>query len=344
MKSGKQEVSHHVRLTVPEIANLWTQFQNDTMAICVYKYMLKTVEDASIRPVLELALSLAEEHIPKIKDYFTAENFPIPHGFTKDDVNLEAPRLFSDEFCLTYTYIMSVHGLAGYAAALTTNTRRDIRDYYVDCQNQTMELFNRSLDVLLEKGTVSRPPFMNPPASYEFVESPSFLQGLLGGERTLNCIEVSNIFWDLKKAQLDKSLCMAFAQVATLQEVKDTIWRGVEIASKHVEIMETLLSQDYLPSPRSEDAEITDSTTFTFSDRLLMYHKLVVGASQLGLYGTAIATCQRLDLGLHFSRLMVELADFLKEGFKLMVKHKWAEQIPLINDREKLAGQRKDES
>nr|WP_263326262.1 DUF3231 family protein [Neobacillus sp. Marseille-Q6967] len=129
------ETPHNVQLTAPEIANLWSQYQNDTMAVCVYKYMIKITEDVSIRPILEFALSLAESHIVKIKEYYMEEKFPIPHGFTEDDVNLTAPRLFSDEFCLTYTYIMSVYGLSGYTVTISSNLRRDIRDYFVLCQN-----------------------------------------------------------------------------------------------------------------------------------------------------------------------------------------------------------------
>lgn len=61
------ETPHNVRLTASEIANIWSQYQNDTMAICVYKYMLQIAEDVSIRPIVELALSFAESHILKIK-------------------------------------------------------------------------------------------------------------------------------------------------------------------------------------------------------------------------------------------------------------------------------------
>lgn len=86
-----EETPHSVRLTAPEIANIWAQYQNDTMAICVYTYMIKIVEDVSIRPILEFSLRIAEGHITKIKDYFTQEKFPIPHGFTEDDVYLAAP-------------------------------------------------------------------------------------------------------------------------------------------------------------------------------------------------------------------------------------------------------------
>ena len=69
----KTETMHHPRLTAPEIANIWTQYQNDTMAICVCKYMIKIVEDRSIRSILELALNLAEKHIPKIKAFFSMD-------------------------------------------------------------------------------------------------------------------------------------------------------------------------------------------------------------------------------------------------------------------------------
>lgn len=331
------EIPHNVRLTAPEIANIWSQYQNDTMAICIYKYMLEIVEDVSIRPIMEFSLKLAEGHIPKIKDYFTKEKFTIPHGFTEDDVDLSAPRLFSDELCLSYTYIMSVNGLAGYSAALTTNMRRDIREYFVQCLNETMELFNKSLDLLLEKGIVSRPPFINPSATFEFIEKQSFMKGFLGERRPLNCIEISNVYWDLKKIQLSKSVTMGFAQVAKSQEVKKYLWRGVEIYSKHIEIFESILSQDHLPQPKSEESEITHSTIAPFSDRLMMFLKSVFGATTIGFYGTAIGTCQRIDLATHFSRLIVELGKYMEDGFNILIENKWAEQPPLTDDREEIA-------
>lgn len=197
-------------------------------------------------------------------------------GYTRKRlINSKAPRLFSDELCLSYTYIMSVNGLAGYAAALSTNMHRDLRDYFIQCQNETMELFNKSLDLLLEKGIVSRPPFINPSATYKFIEKQNFMEGILGEKRPLNCIEISHVFWDLKKIQLSKSVTMAFSQVAKSQEVKKYLWRGAEIYSKHIEIFESLLSNDHLPQPKSEEAEITNSTIAPFSDRLMIYQKSI---------------------------------------------------------------------
>jgi hypothetical protein len=295
LESINDETPHHVRLTAPEIANIWSQYQNDSMAICMYKYMINIVEDVSIRPILECTLRLAEEHITIIRDFLIQEKFPIPHGFTDDDVDVSAPRLYSDEFFLCYTYIMSINGLAGYAAALSTNMRRDIRDYFVKCQNDTMELFNKSLDLLLEKGIVSRPPFINPPDKYEFIEKHNFIEGVFGGKRPLNCIEISNLYWYLRKIQLSKSLTMGFSQVAKSQEAKLYLWRGVEIYNKHIEIFESIMSQDHLPKPKSEEAEVTSSTIAPFSDRLMMYHKCLLGSTTIGSYGSGIGTCQRIE-------------------------------------------------
>lgn len=337
--SSMKETPHNVRLTAPEIANIWSQYQNDTMAICIYKYMLKIVEDVSIRPILEFCLTLAEGHIKRLKDYFTQEKFPLPHGFTADDVDLTSPRLFSDELCLSYTYIMSVNGLVGYSAALTTNMRRDLRDYFVECQTETMELFNKSLDLLLEKGIVSRPPFINPTETYEFIEKQDFIAGLLRKPRPLTCVETSNVFWDLKKIQLSKSLTIAFAQVAKSQEVSKYFWRGVEIYSKQIEVFGSILSAENLPQPKSEESEITNSTTAPFSDRLMMFHKTLFGATTIGVYGMAIGTVQRMDLFTHFTRFIAEIAKYMEDGFNIMIENKWAEQAPMADDREALANQ-----
>lgn len=85
-------------LTAAEVSALWLQYLGDSMAICVYKYFLKIVENQDIKPILEFGLQLAENHITEITKFLKSENFQVPMGFTEDDVNLNAPRLFSDQF------------------------------------------------------------------------------------------------------------------------------------------------------------------------------------------------------------------------------------------------------
>ena len=82
---------------------------------------------------------------------------------------------------------------------------------------------------------------------------------------------------------------------------------------------------------------ITNSTVAPFSDRLTIYHKLLIGSTTLSLYGISIATCHRMDLGMHYLRLFAELTEYGKDGYKMMIENKWAEQPPMADDRKKLA-------
>jgi hypothetical protein len=149
------------------------------------------------------------------------------------------------------------------------------------------------------------------------------------------------VFWDLKKIQLSKSLAIGFAQTAKSQKVRQYLWRGIEIYSKHIEILGNLLSNDHLPQPKSEEGEISNSTIAPFSDRLMMYHKSLLGATTIGFYGTAIGTCQRIDLSTHFSRLLVEMGKYMEDGFEIMIENKWAEQPPMADDRGEIATKNK---
>lgn len=61
------KTSHNPGLTSAEIANLWSQYMNDSLAACMIRYFLEKVEDKDIRSVLEFALELSNTQIEKIK-------------------------------------------------------------------------------------------------------------------------------------------------------------------------------------------------------------------------------------------------------------------------------------
>ena len=109
--------------------------------------------------------------------------------------------------------------------------------------------------------------------------------------------------------------------------------------SKHIETFESILSIEYLPCPKSDESKITNSTTAPFSDRLMMYHKALFGSTSIAFYGTAIATCQRADLVVHFSRLVTEMGKYLEDGMNIMIENKWMEEPPLTDDSKELSQQ-----
>jgi hypothetical protein len=97
--------------------------------------------------ILEFALQLAESHVIKITQFLKSANFQIPIGFTENDVNVNAPRLFSDEFLLFYSYIMTIHGITAYSLAFTNSEREDLQNYFFVCAVTSKELFQKVIEL-----------------------------------------------------------------------------------------------------------------------------------------------------------------------------------------------------
>jgi hypothetical protein len=329
--------SHHPKLTSAEIANLWSQYINDSMAHCVLSFFVEKVEDPDIKKVLVFAKGLSQTHLEKIEKFLHEENYPNPIGFKKEDVNLDAPPLFSDLFCLQYIYVMTLHGLTGYAGAVGTSIRADMRSYFIESSSNTMQLYNMALDVMVSKGLISRPPNINPPSKVDFVEKQSFLTGWFGNRRPLNAIEVSGIYFNLQKTIVKIVLEIGFSQVAVSKKIREYMKRGEKICDRHFKVLSEILDESNLPSPKRWDSEITNSTVAPFSDKLLLFHIVTLVASASGYYGAAFAMAQRRDLGAQYEFLILDITRYAEDGANLLIEHGWLEQPPMFANREELS-------
>jgi hypothetical protein len=329
-------MSHNSRLTSAEIANLWSQYINDSMGAAVIRYYLEKVEDQDIRQILEFAYQLTQSHLEKIKKFLEQEKYPIPIGFTEEDVNLNAPRLFSDMLMLYYMYIMSLHGLTGYAGAVGTSIRADQRSYFIECNTETMKLYDMVMSVMVEKGIINRPPNINAPNQVDFVTKQSFLTGWFGDRRPLNAIEVSGIYFNMQKTIAKIVLEIGFSQVAQSKEVRDYIKRGERICDQQYDTMSAILFESNLPAPRKWDSEVTSSTVSPFSDKLMLFHIVTLVATASGYYGAAFALSQRRDLGAKYELLILDITKYAEDGANLLIKNGWMEQPPTFDDRGKL--------
>jgi hypothetical protein len=337
MKNQEHETQHNIRLTSAEIANLWGAYMGNTMTICILRYFNRHVEDAEIKAPLEYALSLAEKHTSLINDIFVHENFPIPIGFTDQDVNLDAPRLFSDTFYLNYLHQTTKSGFSLYTIALPNIARADVRDFMSECIVSLTELYNKVVNVSLSKGVFIRPPYITPPREVELVASKGFMAGFLGDVRPLNALEITHLFSNIQSNALGKALLIGFSQVAQSDEIRSYFLRGKEIATKHLESFSALLRKQDLPAPMTWDHDVMNVTTAPFSDKLMLFH--VMGLNSLGIfnYGAGVSGSQRHDLHAEYGRLTAEIGIYAEAGVKLMIKNQWLEQTPLSPDREELA-------
>jgi hypothetical protein len=332
------ENEKQIRLTSMEISQLWAQYLNDSGSICILTYFLEKAEDAEIKSVIEYALELSKKHIEKLTSIFTEEKHAIPYGFKiEEDVDLSAPRLYSDNYVLNFIHQMSMIGLTTYAASLSGSTRADITDYYTECMSETMQLLKKSKDLLLSKGLYIRSPYLPNLERADFVKEQRFVWDIIGKKRPLVASEISNIFANTQRNAFGAATLAGFCQVAQDKQVKQFFVRGIEIAKKHTKLFGKKFEESYLSVPTTWATEITNSTVYTFSDKLMMFFTTALIGLSIGYYGTGIAQSPRVDIGIMYNRLMVEIQLYSEDGSNIMINNKWVEQPPIASDRDELA-------
>lgn len=334
----RMETEHNIRLTSAEIAELWAAYMNDSLAICVLKYFLNKVEDTEIRPVIEYGLELSQSHVNKISKIFEGESYPIPVAFSEEeDMDINAPRLYSDAYFLTFVKQMGQLGMNAYSMTIALSAREDIYDYFSERFSEANKLHKMASRVLLSKGLYIRPPYIPTPVKPDFVKKQNFLTGWFGERRPLTALEIANLYSNIQRNGLGIATLIGFAQTTKSKEVRQFMERGKHIASKHVEIFGSIMRENDLPVSMTWDTDVMDSTTFVFSDKLIMFQTTALIAIGIGYYGTSMSTSPRRDIGLHYTRLTTEIAQYSEDGANIMINNGWLEQPPQSADREKLA-------
>ncbi|MFD2043124.1 DUF3231 family protein [Ornithinibacillus salinisoli] len=321
------------KLTAAEVSGLWLQYMGDSMAICVYKYFLKIVEDRDIKSIIEISLQLADEHIIKITEILKEENFQVPIGFTEHDLNLNAPRLFSDKFLLFYSYIMTIHGLTAYSLALTNSQRKDIQNYFFECMITSKELFQKIVHLSKSKGVFTKVPPIPSPQKVEYIKSSGIISNLFGEKRPLNSSELSNLFFNSKKTGFIRSLSIGFSQVAVREDVRNFMLKNVKLAGKDAESFDMILQQENLPTPDNWDNEVTNSTISPFSDKLMMFHAAFLVNSALSYYGAALGSSLRSDMVVNYYTVHNHAMQAGAICYNIMVKYGWLEKQPEADNK-----------
>lgn len=331
------EKKNVIPLTSSEVANLWIQYQNDTLVRCVFKFFIAKAEDESVREIVEFALEVSEKHISFIKQTLQSAGHAIPAGFTDADVNVGAERLFGDNFPLHYLFNMSRLGVSAYGMAYCSTARSDIRRFYKQSIEESLVLNEKVVGLMLHKGIYIRTPSIPAEETVHFAKKQAFLGSLFKEMRPLTVIEIFNLFINLQTNAIGKTIMTAFSQVASSPEICEYFLRGKEIAQKHMDVFTTKLLKDELSGTIPLEVLITKSTQPPFSDRLMLFHTATLIQAGIGNYGLAIASSQRYDLVVDYTRLMTEVGAFAEDGANIMIEKGWFEEPPQAVDRKKLA-------
>lgn len=325
--------ANNSKLTSAEMGKLWAVYMGNTMGKCVLRYFLKHVDDPDVKKVLNTAIKINEAFIKSVISFFKDADFPIPIGFTDEDVNVDAPRLFHDEFYLHYLQYVGKAGLSIYSVAIPLVTKKSIRDFFMYSMNETAKLLADTNDVLNKKGLLANSPQVSNPNENDFVDKQHYLAGFLGNKRPLHGIEVAHLYGNLNNDVTSKALIIGFAQTARKERVQKYFERGKNINQKHIEKFSKLLSADGLPSPTLLDHLVTTSATPPFSDKLMVFHKIDMFSMKIREYANGVSLDGRRDLGALFARCILDVSLFVEDGANILIDHNWMEQPPSSPNR-----------
>lgn len=328
------------KLTAAELGILWSLYMYDSLQVCMAKYFLATAEDEAIKPVIIYGRDISQTRQKKIGRILSQENIAVPEGLGDGDVNLYAPRLFSDTLMLDYLGNRSGVAMGAIAFAMYASARLDLSRLYREELDNCAKLSLMVGEAQQVKGVLVRAPVVPTGDKVEFAGAPSFFGSLVGESRQLNVLEITHLHMNTQANSLGRKLALAFSQTAETREIREYCRRGAEIAARQVAVFSQVLSRDEIPVPVGWDAGVTNSTVAPFSDKLMLYHMTVMTALGMGNYGLALGASARLDLAAEYTRLMAEILEYAGAGAKLLQKHGWLEEPPQVVDRRELALQR----
>lgn len=307
----------------------------------IFSYYISNIDDPDLRQPFEDTLSMLQTRVKRTAEILKMEGQPLPKGFGDEDVDTGAPRLYTDLFYYYYNLKMLQIGNQLSSMNLSNATRSDIRDFYTKSLESTARYFNRFSDLMLVKGIYIRPPYINTFKEQDVVEKQNFLQGFLGERRILLADEIEQLFLSYWNNTIGAALLTGFKQVARSGQVRAYMARGANIAKKHVEIFTTIMGKEDIPVTSHAGEFVTDSTTPPFSDRLMMYHVVVLSGIGVGNYAMAMVSSMRHDLSATFVRLIGEAANYVEDGLNIMIENGWFEEPPRVVDRRELVNEAK---
>lgn len=327
-----------IPLVSSEITGIWNSYVGESLLVCKLKYFLNKVEDTETRDIMQQSLNLSNQRINVLTNLFSQEKIPIPDGLKDEDVNVNAPRLFTDAFYLQYMGYASRVAMQNYTQTLNQIARADIRDYFSKCIYEYVDLYNKSAELRLSKGIFIRAPRVEVPKKVQYVKNENFMVDLFGEKRPLLTVEITHAFSIGFASIIRKALLIGFRQVCKDKRVSDYILRGINIATKHNSDLNSILTAEDIPITTSSDSYVTDSTVSPFSEKLILNKIMIMCSVKLSSIGMALADIRRSDLQANFLKFNDELLKYSKDGADIMIDNGWLEQPPQAIKHEKLVG------
>ncbi|UKS25478.1 DUF3231 family protein [Paenibacillus sp. HWE-109] len=321
-----------------ELGTLWLTYQQKTLILRVLEYFIEKTEDSEARNIMGGLWQDLSYYVNKIKDLFELQGIVIPVGFGKEDVHLDAPKLYDNGFDIMFLRVLKEISMGLYTVNMNMSYRSEVMDIYEGLTVVTQKTYRRSTEYLLKKGILTIPPKVTMPQSTEFIESKSYLKGfnLWGDKRALNTIELGVLHHGIETNNVGMQVITGFAQCASNPEVKDYFVKGKELAKKQIQTFEGILLENDIQFSATSGCTVTTSTLPPFSDKLMMFCVYLLNG--FGLVSSSFGTVFTLrnDVTLKTAWIAKDIYFYTHDGIKIMIKNGWLEEPPQMEDRHQL--------
>src|SRR5690554_3333113 len=115
-----------------EIGTLWITYQEKTLLQRFLEYFMEKSDDQQAKNIMGGLWQELDYFVKKIENIFNDEGIVIPVAFSKEDVNLEAPKLYDNGFDILMLRIFKELSMGMYTINMNMAYRDDIISLYKD--------------------------------------------------------------------------------------------------------------------------------------------------------------------------------------------------------------------
>ncbi|KAF0821551.1 DUF3231 family protein [Cytobacillus firmus] len=325
-------------ITSNELATLWMTYQQKTMLFRMLDYFIEKAEEEEAKKIMADLRGEVQAVIQKIAQKLKEEGAAVPVGFTEQDVTPDTPALFANGFDIMFVRLMKSISMGLHTLHLSMSYREDIILLYRDLTAMTQEYSRRCTQYLLGKGLLIRAPFVTMPEKVEFVKDTNYLKGtnLLGSKRTINTVELSQLYFTIEANVTGMQMITGFAQCAQEKEVRKYFSEGVELAKGIISEFTDMLLEDGIQTPIGPGGQATRSTAAPFSDKLMMYCISLFCSFSIGKNAIGTAFSLRNDIPAKAAIFTKDIFEYAHRGAKIMIQNGWMEEPPQMEERRNL--------
>ncbi|MGE7718612.1 Protein of unknown function [Priestia megaterium] len=321
-----------------EVGTLWLTYQEKTMILRILEYFIEKSDDQQAKNIMGGLWQELSYYVTKIKKIFKEQGIAIPVGFSQEDVNLEAPKLYDNGFDIMFVRILKEISMGMYTLNMNMAYQDNVMEIYEGLTSTTQKIYRSSTLYLLEQGILTLPPKVTMPKSSEFIESKSYLNGFnpFNDKRALNDIELGYLHHGIETNNIGMQLITGFAQCAEDKEVKQYFVKGKELAKKQIKVFGDILLESDVQFSATSGSTVTTSKVAPFSQKLMMFCIYLLNG--FGIVGSSFGTIfsLRKDVSMKTALIAKDIYFYADEGVKIMIKNGWLEEPPQMEDRPNL--------